>query len=180
MNLNLTHPGPASPMPLAFRDLALAKRALARAGEPNIRAREHRLVISVTNSETSGDSDSDFARILSDVLARLANCPATEIKGELETAFRRVCEYLEIERAGMWCRSPENAESFTLAHFYLGSPTDSTAVCSALGAQPGADFKTRFPWLYSQVQLGKTVTFWTHAELPPEADSDTAALLNAG
>src|SRR5690348_8674640 len=66
----------------------------------------------------SENCHSDFMMLLMQTLARLANCPAAEVKGELEASFRRVCEFLEIDRAALWRYSREGAHSFRLSHVY--------------------------------------------------------------
>jgi len=44
----------------------------------------------------------DFNALLMDMLARLADCAGGELQHELETAFGRICGFLEIDRAGFW------------------------------------------------------------------------------
>jgi formate hydrogenlyase transcriptional activator len=131
--------------------------------------------------------DSDFNDLLIQLLARFANCPANQIDREVHVAFDRVCELIHIERAGLWLRSNDGAQSFLLAHLYTAphAPSSKCQPSPPIGAIPsfhswsvglGADSNARFPWLSAQAVRGASFVFSNVDQLPTEAQRDKRAL----
>jgi transcriptional regulator with GAF, ATPase, and Fis domain len=125
-------------------------------------------------------SHGNFTALLMDVLARFANCAGGQLENELETSFGRICQFLEIDRAGLWqvC----GTESFALQYLYphptegsdgqRTSRPDSPWLCGGFKC----DFKSCFPWISTQVRDGRTILFSSPSELPPEAEEDKEAM----
>src|SRR5215469_4479283 len=65
-----------------------------------------RLVLALTLGPRSGENcHCDFNELLMDMLARFDNCQAEQIEGEFTSAFRRICEFLEVDDARCWLGS---------------------------------------------------------------------------
>src|SRR5262249_30981478 len=105
--------------------------------------------------------------------------------------FRQVCEFLEIERGGMWRRGSKGPETFSLEHLFPRlekCPAKSQAriaeadpPVSATGLEAmGADSRTHFPWITSQVLRGNRVVFSSLSQLPAEAQEDKETLACLG
>src|SRR5690348_7177157 len=94
---------------------------LGRSNGGQLRAPEpdDNLVIALADyADAAGHCHCDVGTLLMEMLARFTHCPASQLEHELKTAFWRVCEFLEIERGGLWRRSGQNADSFILTHVY--------------------------------------------------------------
>jgi len=136
----------------------------------------------------------EFEGLLVDILARFVNLPAEEVDREMDDALYRVCEFLGVERAGLW-RQCEGSGSFVLAHHrvFTGrsvaaipdepvrTATDSPNQASNISLIPlGVDSKTCCQWITAQVKRGKTIVFCKIADLPEEAAQDKEALSRLG
>jgi formate hydrogenlyase transcriptional activator len=153
-------------------------------------------------SDSTGDLRSNFrARqayefegLLMDILARFVNLPAGEVDREMEDALGRICEFLGVERAGLW-HEGEGSGSFVLAHHCMPSRRRVTATArekvQMVDARPckapnnsriplGNESNTCCPWIAAQVKRGKTVTFSKITDLPDEAAQDKAGLSRLG
>jgi transcriptional regulator with GAF, ATPase, and Fis domain len=126
------------------------------------------------------------------MLGRFANCPIGDVEYELEGAFRRICEFLEIECAGLWKAATEGG-TFTLTHLYPARDSlphveqaESSAEAGTVLTCPGflrgasADTSSCLPWLTTQVQRGQVLVFSRLDELPAEAAADKSALERMG
>jgi formate hydrogenlyase transcriptional activator len=156
-----------------------------------------RLIVRVNpDTKAGGTRPSAVNGPLMNVLASLAKRENRPLEREVEAIFDRICEWPEIERAGLWCRFNRGDETITLAHQYpsrqkritenrnatageksnLAAPTITWTAPSELCAGPTA----RFPWIDGQLQAGETVIFSSLAELPSEAEQDKQALGRIG
>jgi len=155
-----------------------------------------RLVIHVASEAEAGAArHSEVNDLLIGVMGRLAKCATGQLEREVESIFDRICQWPEIERAGLWCRFSQHGKPVTLAHRYPRAEKlardhrgeiDPEATDSALRVSwtlPLAkcpDPMLRFPWIDSQLQAGRAVAFAGLAELPPEAEPDKQALGKIG
>jgi len=138
-------------------------------------------VIPIAASEEPGNPRlSEFKALLLDVLGTLANCAAGRLEHEVETVFRKSCQFLEIQRGGLWYHSGQPAR--TLAFQFQGLEKQLLAARVSWPFPPGfgTDSETCFPWISAQLKAGRTVLFRSLAELPPEADQDKQALTKTG
>jgi PAS domain S-box-containing protein len=118
------------------------------------------------------------------------------LEHEIESIFDRICEWPEIERAGLWCRFNKHGKTVTLSHRYphreeLASdrPGEADPAASDLPVPPISwtlpleqcpEPKQPFPWIDSELQAGRAVAFAGLAELPPGAEQDKQALEQIG
>ncbi len=130
---------------------------------------------------------SKFQGLLVDILARFVNLPTAEVSREMEDALYRVCEFLGVERAGLW---RECDGSFILTHHCLYPRRPATGMQGQLqGTESGANSSTKptlLPigtdskawgaWITAQAMRGKTVAFSRVADLPEEAAHDKETL----
>jgi len=195
MNPDLTNPmldssvGPVPVMSEGLTRLAEPwRKREARKPDPG-----RKLVIAVSPPGEAGARCHGFDALLADMLARLVNCDGSELQRELEGAFRRTCEFLEVERAGFWRRASRESGCFNLAFYYPSSrkqpglsPSEAAAGLGGNGAHPsacgllfgvGADSKTCFPWLSEQLERGQVIGFSSLAQLPPNAEVDKQTLV---
>jgi transcriptional regulator with GAF, ATPase, and Fis domain len=137
----------------------------------------------VDPAEAAINGQCDFKALLTQVLARFANCPHDHVDREIGRGFRTVCEFLEADRAAMWTRSGKDAESFVLTHAYParlvpspdGGPGRTTCLGQSLIAV-GCESKALFPWLTAQVKFGRPLFFSDPNQLPAEAAQDRQTL----
>ncbi len=138
----------------------------------------------------------EFEGLLVDILARFVNLPAEEVDREIEDALRRVCDFLGMDRAGLWRNCQQDPSSFVLRHHYLragpllaaGAPeASSPAPVNGSSHEPwlqniplGTESKVCCPWIMGQARRGKTVVFAKLADLPAEAAQDKEALSRLG
>ncbi len=155
-----------------------------------------RLVIHVASDAEAGAArHSEVNHLLIGVMGTLAKCATAQLEREVEFIFDRICQWPEIERAGLWCRFSQHGKPVTLAHRYPRSEnlpndhpgeidpeaTDSASRVSwTIPLDKCSDPMRRFPWIDSQLQAGRTVAFAGLAELPPEAEQDKQALGEIG
>ena len=153
-----------------------------------------RLVISIGPFIRASINCHDFNALLMDMLARFADCAGGELQHELETAFGRICGFLEIDRAGLWQTC--GGESFTLEYLYPpekppcpGEPEVRSQTDDRGPARPGSlwlckgpksDSKNSFPWMSAQVRQGRTILFSSLSDLPTEAEQDKESLARFG
>jgi len=151
-----------------------------------------RLVIHVACEPEAGAArHSEVNDLLIGVMGRLAKCATGQLEREVESIFDRICQWPEIERAGLWCRFSQHGKPVTLAHRYPRpenhpSEIDSEAADSAprvswtIPLDKSPDPLLRFPWIEGQLEAGRAVAFAGLAELPPEAEQDKQALGEIG
>jgi PAS domain S-box-containing protein len=201
MNLNLKTTIPNYPVPAAMlqsicaeASVDSARRALGTRGL--LFGSADHLLLSPIDAEAGENCHCDFDALLMNILAGFTNCPRGQVEHEIQTAFRLVCEFLEIERAALWDRAHDVADCFTVRHLYSGHAVHSgrsmaekcasaTAFRAAANSRPlvlgaGSSSNTCFPWISDQVQHGRTVVLWNLGQLPPEAARDREALMRLG
>jgi FixJ family two-component response regulator/signal transduction histidine kinase len=107
-----------------------------------------------------------FERLVSDILAALLTAAHGERDRAIEKGLRDVAQALGAERATLWQHDPGGV-FFVKTHRWL-----------AEGIAKPADIlrDDRLPWIHSQLSDGRVIRFASHADLPPEADGDRAAL----
>lgn len=198
MNLDAINAGQEGPAGLPFMQLDLLP------GAPAADLREGRgplpsdaclaTILSIRPPELEGPSQGGFDPILSNMLGRLADCSLDQIPLEVEKAFARACEFLEVERGGIWSVSGSVAESFTLSYLYrspqswLSSMTPARSRSAGKEVRDpdcesdiqGTEFKPSFPWINAHLRQGRTVVFSSLAQLPSEAQIDKHNLLRVG
>jgi transcriptional regulator with GAF, ATPase, and Fis domain len=168
-----------SEMPPLRRPTGLSREA----GKP-----PHKLVLAIAFDSETKASNCEFNALLSKLLTRFASCEAERIEHELGKALFRVCEFLEIERAGLWCQSEQSGQAFILGHVFPSEQNHSNGKIngncpvqiSGLSAPPnGPETGTRFPWM-SRQDCGEVIVFSNLEQLPGEAQQDKAALTQFG
>jgi FixJ family two-component response regulator/signal transduction histidine kinase len=107
-----------------------------------------------------------FERLVSEILAALLTAAVGDRDRAIEKGLRDVAQALGAERATLWQHDP-GGDFFIKTHRWL-----------AEGVAKPADIlrDDRLPWIHSRLVEGRVVRFASHADLPPEANGDTAAL----
>jgi transcriptional regulator with GAF, ATPase, and Fis domain len=192
MNLNLNQPSTGDTPSPVFPGSTAADLTAEHAAKNQATFEDagKRLLIRINPFTESGpNSHSDFNALLMDMMARFAKCAGAQLEAELQTVFRQICEFLEIERGGIWRRGSKEPESFSLEHLFPRlekCPARSQAQTAEAGppvsADFGADSKTHFPWITAQVLRGNRIVFSSLSQLPAEAreDKETLACLGLG
>ena len=148
-----------------------------------------------STDETSSDARVrhayEFEGLLVDILARFVNLPSEEVHSEIEHALNRVCEFLGLDRAGLWHRRQSGARLFVLTHQCVRlqrlEPALGADDPNPAGAGPvhqpepearalplGTELDSYSPHLTAQVKRGKTVVFSNLGDSPQEATSSIA------
>ena len=106
----------------------------------------------------------NFETLLVNISARFVNLPADRIDGEIEDALRRICEYLDLDRATLWQVDAGESGMLLLTHFHQIPGIQ----------QPAKRMIARnfFPWTSRKVLGGETLVISKMTDLPPEADRD--------
>ncbi len=107
---------------------------------------------------------SPFERLLTEISTLFINLPADRIDQEIDSAQRRICKLLDIDRSTLWVTSDGDPGTLELAHLYQppGFPLPPAHM-------NGTDF---FPWTTRKVLEGETFAISKMAELPEEARRD--------
>lgn len=108
----------------------------------------------------------EFQRVealLFEITARFVNLPSERVEQEIQHAQKHVCEHLGLDRTTLW-QQAGNSTILQLTHIYQPAAAPMPPV--------PADAEELFPWVWRQVQLGKSVCFSDVNELPPEAARD--------
>jgi transcriptional regulator with GAF, ATPase, and Fis domain len=193
MSLNNIIPRAALPARPALKEHAesgLLKRhtGLSREnGKP-----PQKVVLAIAFKSETKACNCEFNGLLSKLLTRFASCEAERVEHELEQALFRVCEFLEIERAGLWCQAEHAGLPFILRHVFpsernhsngkingSSEPSGNGRVETSASSLNGAKSETRFPWM-SRQECGEVIVFSNLEQLPGEAQQDKAALAQFG
>jgi transcriptional regulator with GAF, ATPase, and Fis domain len=105
-----------------------------------------------------------FESLLAETSARFVNLPADQIDGEIESAQRSICEFLDLDRSSLWQVSEKAPGALLLTHIY-----------QTQGATPPPERPNAldlFPWETQKVLAGETVIIRKMSDLPPEAERD--------
>jgi transcriptional regulator with GAF, ATPase, and Fis domain len=166
---------------LEIRDDQRYARVAREATEP-----ARRLVVAIDfNPETGVSCNHDFNALLRNALARFAGCEASQFERELQQIFHQFCQFLEIERAGLWCRSQNG---FTLKEQFPSpqngrSRDKAKQTRASSGPGPHQSFspssESPFPWI-SALRSDEALLFSSLEELPEEAQQDKEALAHFG
>ena len=151
---------------------------------------------SVNFSYLADNCNRDFDALLFNMVGRLTACLDGGLDLEIQEAFRRVSECLEIKRATLWGRPGEADNFFTLTYrFAARKPRSGESRIELFSANQkalvvrlsqrssmrlGSKSTTCFPWMSAQVEAGKAVLFSNQSQLPPEATRDKEALALLG
>lgn len=151
------------------------------------------VVITIPPAELS-NGQCNLYQLLSEILARFGDRPATQLEREVESAFSRLCRFLDLQSASLWCRNAKDSESFGLAHIYSlaksvngqhsgndmadRAKADITP-CSAT-LRVGDDLETCLPWISDRAKKGEAVALTYPAQLSIEAKDDWNMLRRNG
>ncbi len=105
-----------------------------------------------------------FETLMVAISARFVNLPADRIDGEVEDALRRICEYLDLDRATLWQVDAGEPGMLLLTHFH-----QIPGIQQPAKRMIARDF---FPWMSRKVLGGETLVISKMTDLPPEADRD--------
>jgi PAS domain S-box-containing protein len=100
----------------------------------------------------------EFERLLSDLSARFANVAVDQVVAEIESALKRLLEFLGFDRSAFWEFVDEKKQYF---------------LCSV--AVEGVDPPLRGPipadlsWFARQLRAGRTIVIRSDEDIPPEA-----------
>jgi PAS domain S-box-containing protein len=148
-----------------------AQEALQRAhGVLEERVKERTVDLAVANEQLSASAKAleerlEFESLLSEISARFINLPADQIDSEIESAQRRICELLDLDRSTLFQvpeREPGTLLLLTHVHQPPGSPPPPGRV----------DAKDLYPWATQKILAGETVIISKMTDLPPEAGRD--------
>jgi len=199
MNLNLNTTIPTCPAPNNMLQRIAGEAAGFRSTLglelPHLLAPapEHLQLPPIRGAESFDNGSCDLNALLDRILTGFTSCAPEQIEGQTEAAFHLICEFFQIERAGLWNKSVPDVESFVLR--YLHSMDASRSVCkrsSREGTAPfnghvsrmpigiGSDSAVPFPWFSAQIQDGRTVVLANLSQLPAEAVGDREALTRLG
>jgi formate hydrogenlyase transcriptional activator len=142
-------------------DLAIKERTadLAIADEQLYKEIERR-----KQTEESLEERLRFEMLLAKTSARFVSLPAIEIDGEIESAQRRVCALLGLDRSALWQVAEGEPGTMMLTHIH--QPPGG----SLPPKRPNA--RDLFPWSAQKVLAGETVTISKMTDLPAEAGRD--------
>jgi len=105
-----------------------------------------------------------FETLLAEISSRFVNLPADQIDGEILSAQRRICEFLDLDRSSLGQVPERDPGALILTHIHQpqgGPPIPERPNAMAL-----------FPWTTQKVLAGETVTITKISNLPPEASRD--------
>jgi formate hydrogenlyase transcriptional activator len=105
-----------------------------------------------------------FETLLAELSAHFINLPADQIDREIESAQRRICEFLDLDRSTLWQVSEGEPGALRLTHIH--QPPESKTPPARMNIR---DF---FPWTGQKVMGRETLTISKMTGLPPEADRD--------
>lgn len=111
-----------------------------------------------------------FETLLSELSAEFVNIPAADVGGKIQYALRRITETLEVERCTL-AKITHDATRISVIQAWPGDGMIQTL---------GLPVNEIFPWMSRQISDGKTVSFNSTEELPPEAEKDRKAFEEFG
>ncbi len=105
-----------------------------------------------------------FETLLVDISRRFVDLPAEEVRGEIEHAQRRICEFLGFDLSVLWQWSMETPRILTMTHLYrpLGGPPPPEPMYA----------HEYFPWCQQQLEKGTIIAVSSMDDLPAEAARD--------
>jgi PAS domain S-box-containing protein len=108
------------------------------------------------------NSSLEFETLISDLSSRFINLTPGEVDGAVETALRRVCEFLVIDYAVLW-------QWLDTAQDVVG-PTHSYP--AEKGPRPEPLSQEQYPWTVQQIRAGRMVVVPALEEMPKGAAVD--------
>ena len=103
-----------------------------------------------------------FEMTIANISTAFINMPTDRIDSEIENAQRQICEYLDIDICAVWQQVTDNQEKVIMTHIYPPQPN--------LPNPEFFDAVTHYPWIWSQIRVGKKMALSSLADLPLEAD----------
>jgi PAS domain S-box-containing protein len=125
-----------------------------------------RAMVEITRTQSSAEpmgSRLEFETLIADLSSQFINLSPGEVDGAIESALRRVCEFLAVDQAVLWQWSASDPETVVPTHAYPAQ--------SAL-QHPEPFDQAQFPWVVQQMWAGSTVVLPTLDALPVEAAVD--------
>jgi len=110
------------------------------------------------------DKSLRFEMVLAEISTLFINLPADRINSEIETAQRRICEFLDIDRSTLW--QVREGEPGTLLLTHLHQPSGSLTPPEQMNAGDS------FPWTLQKILGGEVVVISKISDLLPEAGRD--------
>ncbi len=105
-----------------------------------------------------------FERLVADLSSHFINVPADQVDRLIESAQRRICEFLDLDHSTVWQAAADDPWTFVLTHFYR-----SPELASPPHRMKGNE---TFPWALDQLLQNKVVCVAATANAPPEAAID--------
>ena len=105
-----------------------------------------------------------FETLLVEISTLFICLPADQIGGQIETAQRRICEFLNVDRSTLWQVHEQEPGTLLLTHIY--QPPESLLPPDRMNAK---DF---WPWVFQKIMAGETVILSRMSDLPAEAARD--------
>jgi len=110
------------------------------------------------------------ATLLAEISSRFVNLPPPDVDREIIDAQRRICRFLDLDLSVLW-QVQEGSADYIATHAYQrdGSPA------------PSQPFRQEdFPWVRSEMTVGRTVMFTKVAEIPADAAKDRETVSTFG
>ena len=111
-----------------------------------------------------------FEKLLSTISTKLINLPVSDIDGEIQRGLQDVVKFLGVDRGTVFQFSPDMSRM---------NRTHSWTEDGILSSPDKYETET-LPWTAERLQKRASVVFEKIEDLPPEAETDKAVLLNFG
>ena len=138
-----------------------------------------------------------FQSLMFEISTRFVNLPVNEVDAAIERAQRLLCEGFGLDRSTLWQKSPGQGHILRLTHAYQSAGQPEIMEASDQQLLSHSDWilndsdmipalykrmeeKTCFPWVFEQIERGKTVVIKKLEDLPPAARRDREGLLRYG
>ena len=110
------------------------------------------------------------ATLLADISSKFVNLPPHEVDREIIDAQRRICQFLDLDLSVLWQVQEDNTD-FIATHAYQREESSA----------PSQPFRQEdFPWVRSEMNAGRMVTFTKVTELPAQAAKDKESASSLG
>jgi PAS domain S-box-containing protein len=112
----------------------------------------------------------EFETLLAELSAQFVAAEANEVDREIDQGFKRLGEFLGIDRGILW-RFSENQAEFVSSHHWTAP---------GIEPMPPGPVREHFPWVVSQLHQDKSVAFSQPEDIPEEAQLDRESLMITG